>query len=65
MSFRIECPDTRECFASVTYRERRYCKALTDPYEKDGQCPFCKARITDLNDGREDHKCSVELSSEL
>lgn len=66
--YKYVCPDTRECFGSVMYRDKRYCKALSETYKEDGQCPFCKEHITDINDGRDQEKCGVlleELSSDL
>lgn len=39
-----DCIDSRPCFA-ISYRRGgfRVCRILTESYEKDGSCPFCKA----------------------
>ena len=40
------CIDTRKCFARGP---KDSCKALSETYEEDGACPFCKpdSRVTD------------------
>lgn len=48
-----KCPDNRPCFAVMVRGTERFCKALRETYEKDGQCPFCKKRITDRTDKHE------------
>ena len=37
----VYCFDSRPCFARD---KKRLCYVLTDAYEKDGDCPFCKPR---------------------
>lgn len=40
-----KCNDTREC----CFREKGKCTVLQESYEKDGQCKFCKDRISVIN----------------
>ena len=48
------CCDTRECFATVcVHGGFRTCRVLSETYEKDGQCAFCKKNREDRNDVHE------------
>ena len=40
-----KCNDTREC----CFREKGKCTVLQESYKKDGQCKFCKDRISVIN----------------
>lgn len=44
------CPDSRPCFAAKVRGTERFCGILRTVYEKDGECRFCKRRITDRTD---------------
>jgi hypothetical protein len=45
-----KCPDNRPCFAAMVRGTERFCGILRDTDYKDGQCPYCKRRITDRTD---------------
>ena len=42
------CIDTRPCFARL---KKRMCHALSETYEHDGECPFCK-EYRDVTEGK-------------
>ncbi len=43
------CNDGRPCFAAQYGRDgRRRCKILTETFEKNGMCSFCKAEEADI-----------------
>ena len=43
------CNDGRPCFAAQYGRDgRRKCKILTETFEKNGMCRFCKAEEADI-----------------
>lgn len=44
MVLNVKCNDKRKCFAKTS---TGYCTILRETYEKDGQCPFCKAKFED------------------
>ena len=45
------CCDNRECFViGYVHGGFRVCQILTETYEQDGKCPFCKKRKEDRND---------------
>ena len=49
------CNDTRECFATVfVHGGFRTCRVLSETYEKDGQCAFCKKDRRDRSDVHKD-----------
>lgn len=48
-----KCPDRRPCFGAEYRGTERFCKVLRTVYEKDGECRFCKRRITDRTDKHE------------
>lgn len=50
-----DCVDSRPCFAAMEYRGQKRCRLLTETYEKDGQCPFCKEHQKGGADGHK-HK---------
>ena len=49
------CNDTRECFATgYVHGGFRVCRVLSETYEEDGKCVFCKKNKEDRNDVHED-----------
>lgn len=47
------CPDTRKCFGEMYHGGLRFCRVLREVYKKDGECVFCKRKITDRTDKHE------------
>lgn len=45
-----QCPDSRPCFAAKIRGTEKFCNILREVYERDGQCRFCKQKITDRSD---------------
>lgn len=41
------CNDSRKCFAR---RRNSVCTILTETYQHDGECPFCKAKRSEDDD---------------
>ena len=47
------CHDSRECFAAMPCQGGfRKCRILTNSYEEDGDCPFCKPDVEVTNGQR-------------
>ena len=45
MAETTECNDTRPCYLRDGITEG--CRALSESYQNDGECPFCKAKPSD------------------
>ena len=53
----VRCHDTRPCFAKIN----SICLILRESYDKDGQCPFCKAEKEDVAVRKSTRQCTKGL----